>query len=77
MMQVKISAENERFVDSIVSSGVFCNRDAVLDRALSLLRSHEELRRAIAEGMEGETIPGDVVFEHLERRVAEIETGQK
>jgi Arc/MetJ-type ribon-helix-helix transcriptional regulator len=76
-MQVEISSDNERFVDSIVSSGEFVDRDAVLDRAVTLLRSHEELRRLIAEASEGETIPGDVVFEHLERRVAEIEASQR
>jgi putative addiction module CopG family antidote len=76
-MQVRISPDNEQFINSIVSSGEYDNRDAVFDRALYLLRSHEELRRAIAEGMEGESIPADVVFEHLERRVAQIEAGLK
>lgn len=72
-MQENISSDNQEFIDSVVATGTYPDREAVLNRALRLLRSHEDLRRAIAEGMEGEGIPADVVFEHLERRVAEIE----
>ena len=68
-MQLNISPENARLIDSLVASGEYANREAVIDQALRLLRKHEALRQAIAEGMEGEAIPGDVVFEYLERRV--------
>jgi putative addiction module CopG family antidote len=71
-MDVELSPENQQFVDAVVANGVYATPQAAIDQALRLLRRHEELRTAIAEGMEGETIPGDVVFERLERRVAEL-----
>lgn len=51
---VAVSVENDRFIDELVSSGRFANRQAALDEAINILR--RELRENI-ERENGELSP--------------------
>ncbi|RIK75560.1 MAG: hypothetical protein DCC68_21015 [Planctomycetota bacterium] len=72
-MNVDLSPENELFVDSVVAQGEYADRREALDEAVQLLRRHVWLRKAINEGLAGETIPAEVVHRELRQQLAEIE----
>jgi putative addiction module CopG family antidote len=72
-MSVDLSPENEQFIDSIVAQGTYQDRKEALDEAVHLLRERDHLRREIQKGFQGEPIPAEEVYRHLERRLEEIE----
>ncbi len=59
-----LSPENEAFLDRAVSAGVYHDRAAALDEAVSLLRRREKLIEDVNRGIEqidrGETVPFDL-----------------
>jgi putative addiction module CopG family antidote len=72
-MSVDLSPENEQFIDSVVAQGAYHDRKQALDEAVQLLREREHLRREIQKGLDGEPIPAEEVYRHLEMRLEEIE----
>lgn len=77
---VDLAPELERFVHSIVASGLYRSVDDVIQEALWLLKEREssldlspaEVREKIALGLEqadrGELLDGEEVFQELEER---------
>ena len=49
-MSVDLSPQNEQYLDQIVASGAFNNRDQALDHAVELLRRRQELLDHVDEG---------------------------
>lgn len=49
-MSIDLSPQNEQYLDQIVASGAFSNRDQALDHAVELLRRRQELMDHIDEG---------------------------
>lgn len=73
-MTIQIEREHEQFVRELVAAGSFADEAAVIEEALSLLRSREELRAKIQVGIDeldrGERIPAEQVLAELRARAA-------
>lgn len=71
-MNVAFPPEIELFVERELQTGEFSSRDQLIIAAVDLLRrrkaEHEELRREIEKGMEGEGIPAEQVFASLKAK---------
>jgi Arc/MetJ-type ribon-helix-helix transcriptional regulator len=63
-MSSSLSPENERFLEQVVSLGLYHDRGEALDKAVELLRRRERLIRDVDEGIEqlerGEGVPLDI-----------------
>ena len=63
-MSHRLSPENEQFLDRPISNGVYEDREAAIDEAVSLLRCREKLIEDVNHGIEqidrGETVPFDL-----------------
>jgi len=63
-MSTNLSPENEQFLSHAVAAGLFHDRVEALDKAVGLLRQHEQLIRDVNAGIEqaerGETSPLDI-----------------
>ncbi len=63
-MSHRLSPENEQFLDRAISNGVYDDREAAIDEAVSLLRCREKLIEDVNHGIEqidrGETVPFDL-----------------
>lgn len=72
-VSVQLPADLSQFVGELLAEGRYESESQVLTEGLRLLRSREELRRDVELGFtqldRGEKIPGDEVFEELERRI--------
>ena len=77
-MTVDIPPDLQNFVQQIVASGRCKSEDEVVDQALRLFQQLETRRKQLSadiqEGIESETIPGDVAFQQLEQLAQEIAT---
>ena len=51
-MTTNLSPENEQFIDNIVASGLYHDRDDALNRAVELLKKREQLIRDVNLGIE-------------------------
>ena len=51
-MATNLSPENEQFIEHIIASGLFHDRDEALNRAVELLKEREELIRDVNLGIE-------------------------
>ncbi len=76
-MSVDIPQDLVPFVQAVISSGRCHSETEVVGEALRVFQELEQrrqgLREDIRDGMNsGESIPGDEVFERLERRAAEL-----
>ena len=76
-MSVDIPQDLIPFVQAVISSGRCRSESEVVGEALRVFQEFEQrrknLRDDILDGMNsGESIPGDEVFERLERRTAEL-----
>ena len=76
-MSVEIPQDLMPFVQAVITGGRCRNETEVVGEALRVFQEVEQLRNHlrefILEGMNsGESIPGDEVFERLERRAAEL-----
>ena len=63
-MSIKLSLDNERFLDFAVSTGIYRDRSAALDAAVELLRHRFKLIRDVNKGIDqldrGEGRPLDI-----------------
>lgn len=63
-MPNQLSPENEQFLDRAVSAGMYDDREAAIEEAVSLLRRREKLIEDVNRGIEqierGETFPFDL-----------------
>jgi putative addiction module CopG family antidote len=76
-MSVEIPHDLMQFVQAVISSGRCRSETEVVGEALRVFQEFEQRRTRfrddILDGMNsGESIPGDEVFERLERRAAEL-----
>jgi putative addiction module CopG family antidote len=76
-MSVEIPHDLVPFVQAVISSGRCRTETEVVAEALRVFQELEDRRKSlrddIQEGMNsGESVPGDEVFERLERRAAEL-----
>jgi antitoxin ParD1/3/4 len=51
-MDITLPADLENYVQSLVVSGCYSDPDAVVGKALAMLKRHEELRREIQIGID-------------------------
>jgi Arc/MetJ-type ribon-helix-helix transcriptional regulator len=76
-MSPEMSADNERFLDQLVETGVYPSRRHAIDDALALLRRREELLKGLRISAEqaarGELLEGSEVLDRFEARAREIE----
>jgi Arc/MetJ-type ribon-helix-helix transcriptional regulator len=76
-MSMQLSPENEQYVQSAVSMGLYHDRGEALDTAVELLKRREALIRDVNRGIEqlerGEGIPFDIeaIKAELDRRLKE------
>jgi len=63
-MSSNLSPENEQFIESAISVGLYHNREEALDSAVELLRSRKQLICDVNEGIEqlerGKGVPLDI-----------------
>ena len=71
-MSIDIPPELTDFVQGVIAAGTFRDESQVVGEALRLLRQREQLRADINAGIDqleqGMGIPGEEVFERLERK---------
>jgi antitoxin ParD1/3/4 len=51
-MELTLTADQEKIVESLVASGSFSDPSEVVNKALQMLKRHEELRREIQIGID-------------------------
>lgn len=51
-MTTNLSPENEQFIENVVASGLYHDRDDALNRAVELLKKREQLIRDVNLGIE-------------------------
>jgi Arc/MetJ-type ribon-helix-helix transcriptional regulator len=80
-MSTEMSADNERYLQELIERGVFHNRAAAVDAAITLLRQREQLRSDVQAGIEqadqGEVLDGESVFQRLLARAQQIEANAR
>jgi antitoxin ParD1/3/4 len=77
-MNISITADQEKFVESLVASGSFSDPSEVVNKALEMLkRRYEELRKEIQIGIDqldrGEAVDGDAAFAYLTAQAKSFE----
>ena len=81
-MNIQLKSEQEQFIRSQIDRGEYQTAEDVISEAFKLLeaRAHkiEELRQKIAVGTQeianGQITDGEVVFERLQAKIAQIAT---
>ena len=81
-MNIQLKSEQEQFIRSQIDRGEYQTAEDVISEAFKLLeaRAHkmEELRQKIAVGTQeianGQMTDGEVVFERLQAKIAQIDT---
>jgi Arc/MetJ-type ribon-helix-helix transcriptional regulator len=80
-MPTAFPPEIERFVEHELAAGEFSSRDELIVTAVDLLRQRkadlDRLRGEIAEGLQGEGIPGSEVFARLRAKYATAQLDQE
>lgn len=76
-MDYKCSPENSQYIRQVIERGDFSDESSVVNEALRLMKEHDrriaDLRREVQLGIHsGPSIPGDEVFERLERKAREL-----
>jgi antitoxin ParD1/3/4 len=51
-MASELSPENEQFIENVIASGLYHDRDEALNRAVELLKKREQLIRDVNLGIE-------------------------
>ena len=51
-MATNLSPENEQFIENVIASGLYDDRDEALNRAVELLKKREQLYRDVNLGIE-------------------------
>ena len=73
-MPIPFPPEIESFLEHEVASGSYGSREELIVAAIELLKQRQvdlaRLKTEIAEGFEGEGIPGDEVFANLRAKYA-------
>jgi antitoxin ParD1/3/4 len=76
-MNIQLSTDMNQFVHDLVVTGRFSSEQEAVSEALRLLKSREQLRAEIAEGVrqleQGEWVDGDEMFDELHREISAIE----
>ncbi|MDB4640905.1 CopG family transcriptional regulator, partial [Pirellulaceae bacterium] len=71
-MNIQFSSDAIQFVEGLVASGQFESAEAAVAAGVQLLRSQQQLRAEIQEGIDeldaGQGIDGEVVFAELRER---------
>ena len=71
-MNIQFSSDAIQFVEGLVASGQFESAEAAVAAGVQLLRSQQQLRAEIQEGIDeldaGKGIDGEVVFAELRER---------
>ncbi len=68
-----ISPENEQFIQHELESGIYHERGALLDDAVSLLKRYRDLQREIQAGIDsGPSIPAGEVYARLEDKARKL-----
>lgn len=79
-MNIELRNDVNDFVKELVVTGRFQSEQEVLDEALRLLRSREQLRAEVAKGFrqldDGEWVDGDEAFAEAHREIDAIEKSQ-
>jgi antitoxin ParD1/3/4 len=81
-MNIELKSEQEQFIRSQIDRGEYLTAEDVISEAFKLLeaKAHkiEELRQKIAVGTQeianGQMTDGEVVFERLQAKIAQIAT---
>ena len=81
-MNIQLKSEQEQFIRSQIDRGEYQTAEDVISEAFKLLEAKtnkiEELRQKIAVGTEeianGQMTDGEVVFERLQAKIAQIAT---
>ena len=68
-MSTEISADNERYLEQVVSRGIYRDRAEAIDEAIALLKRRDQLRSDVRAGIEqadrGELLDAESVFQRL------------
>jgi putative addiction module CopG family antidote len=63
-MSTNLTPENEQFIENVIASGLYHDRDEAINRAVELLQRREQLIRDVNKGIEqlqrGEGKPLDI-----------------
>jgi putative addiction module CopG family antidote len=51
-MSTNLTPENEQFIENVIASGLYHNRDEALNRAVELLKKRDSLIRDVNQGIE-------------------------
>ncbi len=51
-MATNLSPENEQFIENVIASGLYHDRDEALNRAVELLKKREQLIRDVNQGID-------------------------
>jgi predicted transcriptional regulator len=80
-MSTEISADSERYLEQVVSRGIYRDRAAAIDEALALLKRRDQLRSDVRAGIEqadrGELLDAEGVFQRLLARAHQIESSAR
>lgn len=80
-MSIGIPQDMEPFVRRMVAGRRFLSEQDVITEGLRLLQSRETLRDEVAKGFEslnlGKGVPAEQVYSRAEKRIAEIEHGER
>lgn len=80
-MSTEMSEDNERYIQDLIERGVFHDRAAAVDAAITLLRQREQLRGEVQAGIEqadrGELLDSESVFRRLLARAQQIEASAR
>lgn len=78
-MTTEIPAELLPFVQQMVAARRFLNETEVLAEGLRLLQARETLREEVRDGFKqldaGAGVPADDVYQRVEQRIGDIESG--
>jgi len=80
-MSTDIPSNMQPFVQRMVDGRRYLNQQEVLAEGLRLLEARETLREEVAKGFAsldaGKGVPADEVYSRAEKRIAEIERGER
>jgi putative addiction module CopG family antidote len=72
----ELSSENQNFISDLIQSGRYRTAGEALDQAVDLLKRRQRLvddiEAGITQAENGDLIPADQVFDHLEKRAEQI-----
>ena len=73
----ELSSDNQSYISDLIQSGRYRTAGEALDQAVDLLKRRQRLvddiEAGIAQAENGDLIPADEVFDHLENRAKQIE----